>query len=923
MKNKKWKSRIFFLLGLLLVAIIAFNSTTPIKANEGSATRSSISDTGYETWAATDLLTAQSETKDFLTSQKRADTVRPYKDNAKWTEGSLMAVDKAYQSSLKSEAGASSDLARMLLIETVRKLEVKTVTDQYDPTIKALNNYPDDNGNYDLEYDLPTVLSLPPDKTKKYDIMFVLDWSGSLWDGGTIAGLGDRPLIHQAKLVHRLSQHVIEHYSGSRIWLLGYGAASRNSTPLLYPAANTGFFNDSTDPAPAWQNKIDAAFPLSSSKPNYSEDNITGNLTDAVNKMKQPYVADNPKSGRDPKATPVIVYMSDFQLVSNMNVSDPPKAYTDTLTSYNRMAAADESDPTTRPIYLAVRYDHTGNTMIWSGATYNTLQNNVTKLAVPARNNWNWMPINASNARTASDDFLKMFGDSLPSFPSRAYKAQIIQEKFNYNTGSIVSVNGAAFQATTNKNLSIKHAIEPDNGSYSVKFDDSVVEPMGSNGKLLGASTLNFNAGEYKDYNRPFNGNPTLFYPYSEAAIEIHSYKGTGDKADKANYELKNTIVGENFNEYGGATTYTLKHNKLSSIKYGQTISKAEVLDITKAAIGDMEYNKLDFSDPNNLTAASQKVTFDAAKNVYKVYVEPNETQLVIEYWNETTNTQIQKEKLIPGVVGDAYEIDPVNDEQISGYDYVRSEGAPLKGSYTKTNQTIKLFYRESETLLTVYFKDEEGTPIKESVLLSKKPGDIVDLTSEVKVSTVVKSILDDLYELLPLANDEKSVEVEAGGSEFTYVFKGKVSIDATKEMKFKSGVITSRDQILDYDSAGSFMINVADKRGKTVPSQGYKRGQFKVAGSLTKPFTHEVTGVALNNAQLIYNDGIADKELSAPTGAEIYSSDQARPDTSYDLELANQSDKKDGLKLIVPKGSGATQGKYQAEITWELIQGP
>ncbi|WP_430603234.1 hypothetical protein IGJ02_000590 [Enterococcus sp. DIV0724b] len=936
MINKKGSKTIFMMvigiMGILLISLLIAKNVTQIKA-ENDLVSFAVESSNYKTWEAENLSTAKSEVKGFLDKQKGTDKNRPYKGNKEWTEGSLAALDKAYQSSLTAESGVSSDLSRMLLIETVRKLEKATTLGRLDPSVKALNNFPNDAGQYELEYDLPTVLGLPANKKVKYDVMFVLDWSGSM-NSPTLAGLEPAiPRFHGKEMIINLSKLVLNDYSGSRIRIFGLNSPTRNSATINDDVNQKEFL----EKVPGWEQIVEKSFEKDKT---YDEDNQVGNLE---------YVVPLMEKERNPDAIPVIVYLTDFQLSArptNTPTKNVVTDYKDILTRFNNIPVQGDQGP----IYIAVRYDHSGNynpktgLPRWAGGkiespgqtgTYNSLQDDVVK----DRKFWNWMAVTATNktstdphavpASDATTTFMKLFTDSLPVNPSRAYQADLNFGKYGYVASSLSSKNNPVVTSPTKKTLTIANENDGDTdigdtGSFKAVFDDATSSIMGTT-SALGTTTngVTFSASEYKSHNTPFKTLPNLFHPYTEAAIEVYKYKGTGAATSADNYELKQTIVGSNYQLYSGKD-YSLKDSGLSSLKYGETLTKAKALKIISNKLGVAEYNKLDFNGAgaSSLTAATQKITFDAAKNVYKVYAESNESNIVVEYYEDLTNLTLKESKSISGIIGDSYTIDPLT-EVVTDYDYVRSEGAPLTGTIKKEVQTIKLFYRKSEVELNVYFKDEDGNEIKPVVTLLKKPKELVDLTEETEISTVVKAIKDDLYELLTPPADETKVEILVGENERTYVFKGQVAIGATNEMIFKTGLIQSRDQELEYASAGPFKLNIADKRGRTAPNEGFKRGQFTINGSLSKPFKHEISGDVLKDAQIIYNNGEAEHEISDVNGVTIYNNKTARPQTNYELELANQTDKKEGLKLLVPKGSGAIEGSYKAEITWELVQEP
>ncbi|EOI00230.1 hypothetical protein UAW_00096 [Enterococcus haemoperoxidus ATCC BAA-382] len=936
MINKKGSKTIFMMvigiMGILLISLLIAKNVTQIKA-ENDLVSFAVESSNYKTWEAENLSTAKNEVKGFLDKQKGTDKNRPYKGNKEWTEGSLAALDKAYQSSLTAESGVSSDLSRMLLIETVRKLEKATTLGRLDPSIKALNNFPNALGQYDLEYELPTILALPQNKKMKYDVMFVLDWSGSM-NSPTLAGLNPAiPRFHGKEMIINLSKLVLNDYNGSRIRIFGLNSPTRNSTIINDDVDQKEFLGN----VAGWEQKIDKSFEKDKT---YDEDNQVGNLE---------YVVPIMEKERNADAIPVIIYLSDFQLSArptNTLTKNVVTDYKDILTRFNNIPVQGDQGP----IYIAVRYDHSGNynprtgAPRWAGGTiespgqtgtYNSLQDDVTK----GRKFWNWMAVTATNktstdphavqAPNATAQFMKLFTDSLPINPSRAYQADLNFQKFSYVASSLTSKNNPVLTSPTKKSLTIANKNDGDtdivdSGSFKAVFDDPISSSMGTT-STLGTKTngVTFSAAEYQAHNSPFKILPNLFHPYTEAAVEVYKYKGTGAATSADNYELKQTIVGSNYQLYSGKD-YSLKDPDLSSLKYGETLTKAKALKIVSDRLGVAEYNKLDFNGAgaSSLTATTHKVTFDAAKNVYKLYAESNESSVTVEYYDDSTGLKVKENKTIPGIIGDSYTIDPL-DEKVTDFDYVRSEGASLTGNFKKEVQKIKLFYRKSEVELNIYFKDEDGNEIKPVVTLLKKPKEFVDLTAETEISKVVKVITDDLYELITPPSDEKKVEILVGENERTYIFKGQVALGATKEMLFKTGVIQSRDQELNYGSTAPFKLNIADKRGTTAPVDGFKRGQFTINGSLSKPFTHEISGDVLKDAEIIYNNGENDLAISSEDNVTIYKNRTARPQTNYELELANQTDKKEGLKLLVPKGSGAIKGSYKAEITWELVQEP
>ncbi len=224
----------------------------------------------------------------------------------------------------------------------------------------------------------------------------------------------------------------------------------------------------------------------------------------------------------------------------------------------------------------------------------------------------------------------------------------------------------------------------------------------------------------------------------------------------------------------------------------------------------------------------------------------------------------------------------------------------------------------ESKANLQLNFQDEDGTELAESLKIPVNINEKINLTEISELQIILAAIKNQGYELISRPVDD--ILIENNETTLNFIFKGKVSlVSVTKEMNFESGAIIPIDQRLHYEGAQPFVLNVEDTRGKTKPSEGFKRGQFQISGVLSKPFEHS-NGKKLLNAKLVYFDGEMEREIS-PVGNEIYRSSTARSEKAYEITLSNEAEKE--LRLEVPKGSGVIQGGYYAEVTWELVQGP
>ncbi|WP_314062322.1 MucBP domain-containing protein [uncultured Vagococcus sp.] len=219
---------------------------------------------------------------------------------------------------------------------------------------------------------------------------------------------------------------------------------------------------------------------------------------------------------------------------------------------------------------------------------------------------------------------------------------------------------------------------------------------------------------------------------------------------------------------------------------------------------------------------------------------------------------------------------------------------------------------------LTISFRDEDGEDLAAPLSIPVVINDKVELSNMADLQLRLAALKNQGYELTHSPANEQLIEVNETTIVFT--FKGLISlVDVTKEMLFKPGLIGPLDQSLPYEGNVPFKLTVQDFRAQNTPAEGFKRGQFQIVGVLSVPFK-QADGRTLNRAKLIYNDGTMEREIST-TGNEIYRSNTANPAKTYEIKLSDESNNE--LRLEVPKGSGVSKGTYQAEITWELIQGP
>lgn len=254
----------------------------------------------------------------------------------------------------------------------------------------------------------------------------------------------------------------------------------------------------------------------------------------------------------------------------------------------------------------------------------------------------------------------------------------------------------------------------------------------------------------------------------------------------------------------------------------------------------------------------------------------------------------------------------------------------PLTFTFTDAvsviSNEIEVSLRPEKQDITVNFTDEEGEELNSPLVIK---GEIIgskyNLTTNQTVQDLVDSIIDTWYEV-QRPQKETEIEVEKTGAEVSYVFKGLIGFKSvTGKMTFEKGYIYPFSQTLEYKSSEDFLIKILDNRGTSAPSQNYQRGQFSVNATLTVPFTNKgaIVNKILTDAELVYNDGTGDHVIDS-SGISVYGSTTKTNERNFTIKLDEHGDlSSKGLSLRIPTGTGLELGKYDAEITWDLIQGP
>lgn len=690
--RKKRVLSLFFILLIGISALVPLYLRFQDKAIV--AATGTITTTSYSDWTATTLSDAKTQVDNLLTSQKtNKNAQRPYLQNTTWTEGSLMALDKVYQASLDTGTGVSSDLIREQMIQTVQKLELLP-NGNYGGSVLSLNNYPNDQMEYAMDYFMKGAAGT------NYDIIFMIDWSYSM---NKNTGTHANQSLHAKDMVLAMSRKILKS-SDSRVRLISTNASINNDIngKGLNIQADSGFFSVKDD----YERLLTTTYPDASYSYNgFTEDNMAFSIKYAKEEMEKDLRTN---------ATPVIVLLSDFTLYykNSSGQVDTKPIYINFLTQYYESSVL-ASKSTNKPIYLAAAYYYNFNN--------NFLGENETLL--PGRKGWQvqYIPPTAPGYREAPANFEKMFDAAVSSDP---WQTALTSSLFRNVTGSFSSSQDTVV-SLTETNLSFKGGADS-TGSYLMNVDTTKLGTYkkGDKQPAHNSAAISYSKGG----TATFTPSPSLFLPITDAAVELYTYKGTGSKSDKNNYQLVETVVSNNYQNYGG-TSYAKKSTQLSSLVYGTSMTKTTAQNVLQATLGATDYAKYKFNFAGDPTAASQTIGFDSGENVYQVYAEPTASKIVIEYLDKDTLQPIKANKEISGLQGTSYSVAP---DVIANYTFDRSEGAALSGTYTATDQSIKLYYKAKETTITIEYLDKDtGKSIKANQVMTGKIGADYTITQD------------------------------------------------------------------------------------------------------------------------------------------------------------------------------------------------
>lgn len=659
---KKITSILLLIPTIVLVIFLFRNNITSTKAEEANL----ITQSNYQTWEVSDLSEGESIVKQFLASQKTSSDNRPFKDNTIWTEGSLMALEQIGTSVSnidKNSSQLSKDLIREQLIMTVQKMELKS-KDPYAGEQIALNNYPNDELNYNLNFKTKTGA-----ETISYDMIFVLDWSNSM---ASSVQRGVNARSHQKQTIQEIAKKILASKSNSRIRLIGTNAQKTNDPEgSLNVQVDTGFVNVNND----YQRIIDETFKVS---PKHSHDNMAFSVKYAYEQMER-----DMRQG----VTPYIMVASDFQLYIPGLKSDARGRYVQFVNDYYNSPVI-RSKTQKAPIYQIVNYQ-TGD---------NPSSPMIEETIIPRKSEgWDSVYFKKSGTKTSqqmADEITNMVDVST----STAWTwEQEFSSGLEYVDRSFSGSQGVSGIKRDKKGFTLKGSVQEAESNYAVTGKTGDFSSY-KKGELIKV----FDTSQFTDEN--ISPIPNVFAPVSDIGIDLYVYNGTGDKTNIANYSLDKSIASDNYTAFNGIN-YTDRDPRLSKYKYGTKFGLDTAKLIIQDVVGKPNYDKLIF-DTEMANQPDLTVKFDSSKNVYNVFAERVGGTISVKY-EDSEGKELAPKKELPGRIGSPYKESPID---IPDYVYYKTEGQ-AEGSFDEKDKEVKF----------LYVKQNSAAIIKQTVLNEAK----------------------------------------------------------------------------------------------------------------------------------------------------------------------------------------------------------
>ena len=895
-KQSLQRKSIVFIIMTLLMSISPFfgsNSTVVLAADEA------ITVANYSSWEATTLSRAVEITGDFLKVQEGIyGPQRPYYYNDFFTEGSLMALRDVHIMAGKAEKEISTsevgrELMREQLVLAVQHLERGKGPDGRHSGYQTSSN---NQGTDDLNYMIDNLLSeYDQSVSSKFDIIFVVDWSSSMFEK-SLLGVGDEQIaLYNARdAAKSLSRKILRSGNNSRVRLVGMNSSAHNTANGdVYIQTDTKFLSQTDN----YEFEIDKAFdtnPL----------NINDNVPKFVDKGHDFMAADMRQD-----AIPVLIMMSDFQLRYGGGTPDVRQTYVTAVNNYyNSREIARKTKE--KPIYLAVAY-HTRTT-----ATTYPME---AEIMTPERRANGWDMREFKRNQTYGVEAIRQITEMLDNtitIENYWVWEQVLSDELNYVPGSFISnLNNSRIHQQSTQKIQMDGESNLSHMNYKAKGVGSFYGYK--KGDLLDtfkSSRLDFvGVGQF-----PVTASPKIIVPITDAAVNLHVYKGAGDRNNPNNYELKETIVSNTYRPFGGRS-YTKKDNKLASLKYGTNLSLNTAKSVIQSALGQDQYNRYVFPS-NSLQKNQVTMKADSSKNVFDVYAESALETITVDFLDNKTNIAVPGSSTveIKGEVGK--KIDVTKDINVqamlktlenSGY-VVEKEPANATAVEIVTGGTaVNYIMKKGNVDVIVEFIGDGNKVLSPPVTINGTIGDVINFQTTKEVQDIVKE-LENKYEKVNVPQNETNYVIKATGNKVQYVFKGILFIKSRPETFDFGNVNYSGQTQRVTDPKYTDKMIVVDTRANA--TAGWHMTAELVGGPMRNG-THE-----LPNALIYVADG-KDKVLS-DSAHVIYTQTKADVETTNISDTWGTTKDKDGLKFELGSTDKVKEGNYTAKIRWKVMAG-
>lgn len=298
------------------------------------------------------------------------------------------------------------------------------------------NPVPVEVGDY-IEYTLNLAMEDPKLVKKQYDVLYLLDFSGSM--AVSFSDSSDKALDVVKDVIKDTSHRILQEYTGSRVAVMGLNSSgywrNMNDPRSTYLQVDSDFVG-----LEDYESVIEHAF---DGQYVHDYDDCPTFLRAAYDKIRgyegQPYGGDKNvdvkyvNGRKDMSRTPVIIMISDFQDNPNDSQSSP-----DFWASMEHWAGEYHRD-FPDGIFIAVRADHSRNEQMgWNSDMHNAKQDNLAAVggATVIGPRWGWMKFAAGDGgyQQRLDNLWDLIVEKAPSHVYSATVTDVLSEKLSFDS---------------------------------------------------------------------------------------------------------------------------------------------------------------------------------------------------------------------------------------------------------------------------------------------------------------------------------------------------------------------------------------------------------------------------------------------------------------------------------------------------------